>query len=519
MREEDLRSAMAHILLSDFHTDRIWESLKKKEIRPMRIQLSSKATHTISPYLYMQFLEPLGTADSSVDAAWDYLNNCWQPVFIEKYKQLAPPMLRFGGCFASYYHWKEAVGPRESRIPMLNLCWDGLYSNQVGTDEVISLCRESGSEPLFVVNMESDGRMHWAYPKPGMDRLGTAAEAAEWVDYCNNPDNALRRSHGIADPYNIRYWQIGNETSYDKRGFDAATTARKTKEFARAMREADPTIKLLAWSDSGWTSRICETAGEEIDYLAFHHHFNSGLRDSPLVGDKYRDDPGETWYHLMNAHRSLVECLDRMREEAAPYGKRLAMTEGHFSLHGHGGRNCCEVLSTWGAGVSYARCLNVIERNADILDIATMADFVGNRWQVNTLILPTPIRSGKAYFQPVGEIMRLFRHHIGTHAVKIDAPIGVDATASISADGNTLYVHLVNPNRTEAVRLEFFCDDAPVKGINAWFIAEDSMTEVSALNPNVFTPVSRSCEGCEFYLPPAGVAALEIPLCPAENNQ
>ena len=121
-------------------------------------------------------------------------------------------MIRFGGCFASYYHWKEAVGPMEKRVPMVNYCWDGLYSNHVGTHELIDFCRQINADPLIVVNMESDGRQHWAHPKPGVDRCGSAEEAAEWVDYCNNPDNALRKSHGHNDPYNVKFWQIGNET-------------------------------------------------------------------------------------------------------------------------------------------------------------------------------------------------------------------------------------------------------------------------------------------------------------------
>ena len=107
----------------------------------MRICIDPTPKHTISPYLFMQFAEPLGTADASVDAGWDALNNCWHQKLIEKIRELGPTMIRWGGCFASYYHWREAVGPRESRIPMHNLCWDGIYHNQVGTAEVAELCR------------------------------------------------------------------------------------------------------------------------------------------------------------------------------------------------------------------------------------------------------------------------------------------------------------------------------------------------------------------------------------------
>ena len=37
----------------------------------------------ISPYLYMQFMEPLGVTDSSVDAAWDWEADDWRKDLVE----------------------------------------------------------------------------------------------------------------------------------------------------------------------------------------------------------------------------------------------------------------------------------------------------------------------------------------------------------------------------------------------------------------------------------------------------
>lgn len=477
----------------------------------MLVQIKKEKKHTISPYIFMQFAEPLGTSDSSVDAGWDFLNERWQPKLIEKVQELEPTMIRWGGCFASYYHWKEAVGPQNTRVPMLNLCWDGSYSNMVGTHEVIELCRSANATPLFVVNMESDGRMHWAHPKEGVDRLGTAEEAAEWVDYCNNPNNALRLSHGIKEPYGIPFWQIGNETSYDKRGFDEETAAQKTLQFAKAMKKADPSIKLLAWGDSGWAKRMCEVAGDHIDYIAFHYHFSdSGLPNCPFRDDEYRKDPDETWRHLMHTYKSLEDYIDGMRKQVLPYGKRLAMTEGHYTIEG---KDRCDLLSTWGAGVSYARCANVLERASDVLDIATLADFFGNRWQVNALMLCTPDHWGPAYLQPVGEVMRLFRHHIGTYALDVDKEIDrVDLTASLSSDEKTLYVHAVNTDRLHEKELRIRFGDKKPKKIKAFTIAEDAMTEISYRNTDVFQPKESETNGDVFTLPAAGVSALEIEL-------
>ena len=175
---------------------------------------------------------------------------------------------------------------------MLNLLWGGIESNQVGTTEFVDLCRTVGAEPLICVNFESDGRQQYMKAKDSV-RTADAKEAAAWVAYCNDPRNAEREAHGSAAPLGVRYWQLGNETSYDKNGFDLETAARKTIEFAKAMRAADPNIRLIAWGDSDWAGRMADVAGEHVHYLAFHHMFDPDSRERPVLrGELYRRDPG-----------------------------------------------------------------------------------------------------------------------------------------------------------------------------------------------------------------------------------
>ena len=88
------------------------------------------------------------------------------------------------------------------------------------------------------------------------------------------------------------------------------------------------------------------------------------------------------------------------REQVAGSGLPLALTECHLALRG---RNRCEALSSWAAGVAMARLLNVHTRHGDVLKIATAADFCGTRWQVNAVIIPTP--GGKSYLMPVARVM------------------------------------------------------------------------------------------------------------------
>lgn len=473
----------------------------------MKLTVYPNRKHPVSPYLTMQFAEPLGTADSSVDAGWDFQQDRWHPFLVDKVKELAPKMIRFGGCFASYYHWREAVGA--TRVPMYNLLWDGIYSNMVGTHEIVDLCRQVEAQPLMVVNMESDGRKPWAYPKKGGVRLGTAEEAADWVRYCNEADNRERIQNGAEEPFAIKWWQIGNETSYDPGGFHSDEGREVTARFAEKMLEADPAVSLIGWGDGGWgddtwTGKMCTVDG--LSHVALHHHFGSGLPDSPLHGTAYREDPLRTREHLLNAYRSLDEHLQKVRADLSG-GKRLALTEGHFALPG---RNRCEVLSSWAAGAAYGRCLNVIYHHSDLLDIATMADFFGNRWQVNALILPTPSGSGKAYLQPVGRVMSLFGRHTGAYYADTSLGNDPDVTAGLSEDGTTLYLHLVNPSASSPLTVELDLPGYEVTGGRLWEIAEEGTKEITEEEPDLFAPVTKDVVGSTLTVAPGGVAAAEL---------
>ncbi|MBR6570191.1 MAG: hypothetical protein IKK75_07030 [Clostridia bacterium] len=276
-----------------------------------------------------------------------------------------------------------------------------------------------------------------------------------------------------------------------------------TSRFAEQMRKVDHDLRLIAWGDTdkhgtNWMKKMSKL--ENVDLLAFHHHFDSGLPDSPLRGTRYRDDIDLTWHHLMNAHRSLDTHIRTLRADCG--NKRLAMTEGHFILPG---RNRNEVLSSWGAGVAYARCLNVIMRHSDVLDIATMADFFGTVWQVNAMILPAPIHDGsKPYLQPVGAVMRLFGRYQGKMALECTCDNRIDAVASRT--GNMVYLHVANTDMRNAQRLSLNIGKAATMHL----IDADTQTEITWDNTDAFDVKTQKIDPADFMLPPAAVAAIEI---------
>jgi alpha-L-arabinofuranosidase len=465
----------------------------------------------LSPYLYMQFMEPLGTTDGSVDAAWDFIRDRWREDVIAITKELSPTMLRWGGCFISYYRWREGVGPQSERKPMLNQLWGGIYNNQVGTHEFVDFCRQTGMEPLICINFLSDFRKEWAVSPKGEARSGDAKEAAAWVDYCNNPSNRERIGHGHRDTYDVKFWQIGNETSYGD-SVDVETAAERTLTFARMMRKADPSIQLIGWGEGAWAKTMADIAGEELQYLAFHNGFGPGGEDSPLQGIEYRRDWARTWDYFMNAYRQQQNKIQDMRERVADRDIPLAITESHFFLPG---RNRNEALSTWAAGVANARILNVHERNGDLIKIATLADFCGTRWQNNAVIIPTPKGSGQSFMMPVAMVMALYRKHAGRHALNVvSCPPDLDVTAGRT--GDRLFLHVVNTNRTSAVRARFSVSGRGIESGRAFCIALEPDYEVFDYNPEITSPREFSIPGGrEWEFPAASVSAVELDLTPS----
>ena len=491
------------------------------------IVINPTPRHELSPYLYMQFAEPLGTADSSIDAAWDFVKEQWHPRALELVKQLSPTMIRWGGCISSYYHWREGVGPMPERVPMHNICWEGMFLNHVGTAEIVELAESCSAEPLFCVNFESDGSPLWTVPD--QNRIGTAKEAAEWVRYCNDPDDALRISHGRKKPYSIKYWQIGNETGYDAKGFTSGQNAAKAKEFIAAMRRADPSLKLIVWGDgpneewrqnydggiyNRWARDVSEAVGDTADFVAFHNHFGGGPDYAALHGTNYRKDPDVTWERLFAATRDFEDRIRYMERSVAPYAKKLAMTEGHFILNG---RHRGDLLSSWYAGVAYARCANILERHGDTVKIATLADFMGNRWQNNAIMLPTPMWFNEpGYLLPVGTIMSLFSKNMGRFALDVQTPEGIDISASRTDD--RIFLHIVNIDRTHSKPISFDVKGFGNRPVSIREICRNPEEEISSMCPDLFKP-HDVIPSDSYTLPPAAVAVMEFHADKTHPNQ
>ncbi len=131
-------------------------------------------------------------------------------------------------------------------------------------------------------------------------REGTAAQAAELVRYVN-----------IEKGYGVVYWSIGNEptlfaaelqTQGKADDYDTEQFNREWREFAQAMKQVDPTIKLLGPEvhqftadyafnpkDSAgrdWMTEFLKANGDLVDVVAFHRYpFPRNRIESVTIAD------------------------------------------------------------------------------------------------------------------------------------------------------------------------------------------------------------------------------------------
>jgi alpha-L-arabinofuranosidase len=243
-----------------------------------RIYIDSR--RTIAPIdrnLFGSFLEHLGRAIyEGIYDPGSKLSDAdgFRKDVMDEVKHLGVPIIRYpGGNFVSGYNWLDGVGPKKDRPMVLDKAWNSLNSNQFGTNEFLAWCKEVGTEPLMGLNLGT----------------GTPEQAADLVEYCNVEKGTrwseLRRKHGIAEPYKIEHWCLGNEMDgpWQIGHMSAAEYGLKAADAARQMRYVDPSLKLIACGSSGplmptyleWDREVLEQCYEYVDGLSLHRYFDN----------------------------------------------------------------------------------------------------------------------------------------------------------------------------------------------------------------------------------------------------
>ncbi|KAI6828809.1 putative alpha-L-arabinofuranosidase [Hortaea werneckii] len=230
-------------------------------------------------------------------------SNGFRKDVIEAMKELNVPVVRYpGGNFCATYHWMDGVGPKEQRPRKPELAWLGVETNEFGTDEFMKWCEAVGTEPYLCFNFGT----------------GTLDEALAWVEYCNSTQDTyyanLRRKNGREEPYNVKYWALGNETwgPWQVEQMTKEDYAKKAYQWAKAIKLLDPNVVLILCGETGhssWDHHVLK------ECVRFDTHSLGGSTTASLIDmhsihiyTACNKDPVKNAFAPLSAERAIEIC-------------------------------------------------------------------------------------------------------------------------------------------------------------------------------------------------------------------
>ncbi len=195
-------------------------------------------------------------------------------------RELGVTVVRYpGGNFVSGYRWEDGVGPIAERPTRLDPAWRTVETNQFGLNQFVRWAAKADLETMLAVNLGTRGMQ----------------EAIDLLEYCNHPEGThlsdLRIGHGAKEPHGIRMWCLGNEMDgpWQLGHKTAAEYGRLAAETARAMRQYDPSLELVACGSSyrsmptfgAWEATVLEHTYDVVDFISAHAYYE--LEDDDLA--------------------------------------------------------------------------------------------------------------------------------------------------------------------------------------------------------------------------------------------
>jgi alpha-N-arabinofuranosidase len=361
-------------------------------------------------------------------------------------KRMSVNILRWpGGNFAGDYRWQDGLLPVDRRAPLASFMEmetlphsHGFDTHEIGTDEYVALCREVGAEPFISINIG------WESPEL----------ASAWVEYCNGGPRTkwgkVRASRGHREPFNVKYWSLGNEMGYThmEGPNTPAAYAAKAVACARAMRKAGRRIVLVSsgfWSGNRWFKEALPLLWRDVDHLS-HHYYTRSLTEH--AGSAGRAN----FRSVVTRPAHVLEQLREIRRKMArriPRRKFVGIAFDEWNVWYAWYR-----IPSVADGIHAASMLNMFCREA-----ADVGMTIGCYFEpVNEgAILVEP---DGARLTPAGEAFELYRAHRGNTLVRLDPQkpdADVDVTVSLNRRTKEVVATVVNrsPDKARAVALAF----------------------------------------------------------------
>ncbi len=440
---------------------------------------------------------------------WKGRSNGMRTDLVKLLAEMKPGFLRFpGGCIvegrtlAERYQWKTTIGEVAERKLIINR-WnmefktrspdrapaDYFQSFGLGFYEYFQLSEDIGAEPLPILNCGMACQFNTSELAP-LDQLDPyIQDALDLIEFANGSVASTwgrkRAAMGHPAPFNLKMIGVGNE----QWGPDYIP---RYEAFAKAIKAKYPNIQLI-------TSAGPNPDGDRFDFLW------KQMRElkADLV-DEHFYRPPKWFYDNVNRYDNYPRTGPKVF--AGEYA-------GHVSVRGRPDRP-----NNWEAALAEAAFLTGVERNSDVVPMASYAPLFGHvdawQWSPN-LIWFDNLRS---FGTPSYYVQKLFGTHHGTTVL----PVRINgetkqlyASALRDAKTNDVIVKLVNAGTTATeVRLNLAGAKVTKSGKAIVLASGDLATENSLDAPTKVAPMEQPLKvsGPEFTysLPPQSLVVLRI---------
>jgi alpha-N-arabinofuranosidase len=373
----------------------------------------------------------------------------------------------------------------------------------VGLDEFIDFCREVNAEPMIAANTG----------------FGDDYSAAQEVEYVNGGADTIggswRVKNGHAEPYNVKYWCVGNEMfgNWQLGYMRLDHYTLKHNRVARAMLKADPSLKLVGVGDLGppdardrWSEGMLRNCRDHMHYISEHFY-----RGRTPWGEQTPDNVPDHVAMLKNSirekadgHRKLQGELGMLPDNLMP----IAMDEWNYWHRDYDfGELGCHYDLADALGV--AAGLHEYFRQTDYIHMANYAQTVNVIGCIKTT-------KTDAFLDTTALPLMLYRKHFGSKPLAVEGDqdkLHVDVAAALSEDEKTLTVGVVNPNKDPvAVRLSATGLKLGTQG-RQWVVAGDDPKAINdAGKPNVAARESETAVEGVWEVPGYAFAILAAPV-------
>lgn len=477
----------------------------------------------ISKHIYGHFAEHLGRCVydgfyvGEKNTTIPHVNGVRKDV-IDALKKLKVPNLRWpGGCFADTYHWKDGIGPKESRPSIVNTWWGGVTEdNSFGTHDFLNMCQLLGAEPYLAGNIGS----------------GTVQELIDWVQYVNfngkSPMSDLRKQNGQDKPWNVKFWGVGNEAwgcGGNMRPEYYADLYRKYATFMTGWGDAQ-VFRIASGAngdDYNWTETLMKQIPlNMVSGVALHHYsvINWGKKGSATNFDD------SMYFKTMQQAvfmDSLVARHSRIMDKYDPR-KRVALVVdewgGWYDVEPGTNPGFLYQQNTMRDAMIAGVTLNIFNNHSDRVRMANLAQ------TINVLQAVILTEKEKMLLTPTYHVMEMYNVHQDAKLLplKIQSAAyewkgqklpAVSGSASKDSTGVT-HVSLVNIHPTQAQDITIDVQGGNYKNISGRLLASKSLQDYNSfdnpnkIKPSVFRDAVLGNGKLQVKLPPFSVVVLEM---------